>query len=77
MKQVCVAENLELPVQEHIWRVDLIWESIAAVPEAAGVTPQLKAEIEARLKALEADPGASYSREQVKSHLRNGTWRSG
>ena len=77
MKQVCVAENLELPVQEHIWRVDLIWESIAAVPEAVEVTPQLKAEIEARLKALEADPGAGYSREQVKLHLRNDTWRSG
>ena len=77
MKQVCVAENLELPVQEHIWRVDLIWESIAAVPEAAEVTPQLKAGLEARLKALEADPGTGYSWEQVKSHLRNGTWRSG
>ena len=77
MKQVCVAEILDLTLQERRWRVDLIWESIAAVPEAAGVTPQLKAEIEARLKALEADPGASYSREQVKSHLRIGTWRSG
>lgn len=76
MKQVCVAEILDLTLQERRWRVELIWESIAAVPEAAEVTPQLKAEIEARLKALEADPGAGYSREQVKSNLRNDTWRS-
>ncbi len=77
MKQVAVAEILDLPLHERIWRVELIGESIAAVPEAAEVTRQLKAELEVRLKALEADPGAGYPREQVKSHLRHGTWRSG
>ena len=76
MKQVCVAEILDLTLQERRWRVELIWESIAAVPAAVEVTRQLKAELEARLKALEADPGAGYSREQVKSHLRHDTWRS-
>ena len=58
MKQVCVAEILDLTLQERRWRVELIWESIAAVPETTEVTPQLKAEIDVRLKALEADPGA-------------------
>lgn len=76
MKQVSVAEILDLPLQERIWLVELIWESIAAVPEAVEVTPQLKAELEAPLKALKADPGAGYSREQVKLHLRYGMWRS-
>ena len=51
MKQVCVAEILDLTLQERIWRVDLIWESLAAVPAAVEVTRQLKAELEARLKA--------------------------
>ena len=76
MKQVCVAEILDLTLQERIWRVDLIWESIAAVPEAVEVTSELKADLEARLKEFEANPEAGYSWEQVKLHLRNGTWRS-
>jgi hypothetical protein len=48
-----------------------------SVPEAIEVTPEIKAELEQRLKELEANPEAGYSWEQVKSHLRNGTWRSG
>ncbi len=51
-------------------------ESIATVPEVVEVTPEPKAELEARLKEFEADPEAGCSWEQVKSHLRNRTWRS-
>jgi putative addiction module component (TIGR02574 family) len=76
MKQVSVAEILELSVQERIRLVELTWESIAAVQEAVEVTPELKAELELRLKEFEADPEAGYSWEQVKSHLRDGTWRT-
>jgi putative addiction module component (TIGR02574 family) len=54
----------------------VIWESIAAVPEAVEVTPELKAELEVRLKEFKADPEAGYSWEQVKSRLRDGTWRT-
>jgi len=76
MKQISIAEILELPVQERIRLVELIWESIAAIPEAVEVTPEVKAELEKRLKEFEANPEAGYSWEQVKSRLRNGTWRS-
>ena len=76
MKRISVAEILELPVQERIRLVELIWESIAAVPEAVEVTPEIKAELEERLKEFEANPEAGYSWEQVKSYLRNGAWRS-
>jgi putative addiction module component (TIGR02574 family) len=76
MKQISVAEILELPVQERIRLVELIWESIAAIPEAVEVTPEVKAELQKRLKEFEANPEAGYSWDQVKSHLRNGTWRS-
>lgn len=77
MKQISVAEILELPVQERIRLVELISESIAAVPEAIDVTPEVKGELEARLREFEADPEAGCSWEQVKAHLQNGTWRSG
>lgn len=76
MKQIPVAEILELPVQERIRLVEIIWESIAAIPEAVEVTPEIKAELDKRLKEFEANPEAGYSWEQVKTHLRNGTWRS-
>lgn len=76
MKQFSIAEILELPVQERIRLVELIWESIAAVPEAVEVTPELKAELEKRLKEFETNPEAGYSWEQVRSCLKSGTWRS-
>jgi putative addiction module component (TIGR02574 family) len=76
MKRISVAEILELPVQERIRLVELIWESVAAVPEAVEITPAMKAELEKRLQEFEANPEAGYSWEQVKSHLQSSTWRS-
>ena len=77
MKHISVAEILELPIQERIRLVELIWESIAVVPEALEVTPEIKAELDKRLKEFEANPESGYSWEQVKAHLKNNTWRSG
>ena len=76
MKQFSIADILELPVQERICLVELIWESVAAIPEAVKISPELKAELEARLKEFEANPEAGYSWEQVKARLKDGTWRS-
>ena len=76
MKQFSIADILELPVQERIRLVELIWESVAAVPEAVKISPALKVELEARLKEFEANPEAGYSWEQVRAHLKDGTWRS-
>lgn len=76
MKQFSIAEILELPVQERIRLVELIWESVAAIPEALEVTPELKAELEERLKEFEANPEAGYSWDQVRSCLKDGTWRT-
>ena len=76
MKPLIIAEILELPVQERIRLVELIWESIAAIPEAVEITPELQADLAARLKEFEANPEAGYSWEQVKSRLKDGTWRS-
>ncbi len=71
-----IADILELSVQERIRLVELIWDSVAAVPEAVEISPALKAELEARLEEFEANPEAGYSWDQVKAHLINGSWRS-
>lgn len=76
LNQISVADILELPVQERIQLVEVIWESIAAFPNAIEVSPELKTELEARLADFERNPEAGYSWDQVKAHLRNGSWRT-
>jgi len=76
MNQISVADILELPVQERIQLVEVIWESIAAYPQAIEVSPELKTELEARLADFERNPEAGHSWDQVKAHLRSGSWRT-
>jgi len=76
MKNISISDILQLPVQERIRLVELIWESVAAMPEAVEISPELKAELEARLAEFEENPDAGFSWEQVKSRLNDGSWRS-
>jgi putative addiction module component (TIGR02574 family) len=76
MKNISVADILELPAQERIRLVELIWDSIAAIPEAVEISPELKAELEARLREFEANPESGATWDEVKSLLRDGAWRS-
>lgn len=76
MDTISIAAILELPVQERIRLVELIWDSVAAVPDAVKISPEIKAELEARLAEFEANPESGYSWDQVKSHLKDGSWRS-
>ena len=72
MTHVSFADILQLPVQERIHLVEMIWESIAAFPEAIAVSPELKSELDARLADFERNPEAGYSWEQVKEQLKTG-----
>jgi putative addiction module component (TIGR02574 family) len=76
MNQISVADILELPVQERIHLVEMIWESIAAFPQALAVSPELKTELNIRMAEFERDPEAGYSWDQVKAKLKNGSWRT-
>ncbi len=76
MNSISVAEILELPVQERIHLVEMIWESIAAFPQALEVSPELKSELNVRMAEFERDPEAGYSWDQVKAKLKNGSWRT-
>ena len=72
-----VAEILELPVPERIRLVELIWDSIAAVPEAIPISDELKAELDRRLAEFEADPDAGSPWEEVRERIVQGKWRTG
>lgn len=76
MNSISVADILELPVQERIQLVEMIWESIAAFPHSLDVSPELKAELESRLVDFEQNPQDGYSWDEVKAHLKNGSWRT-
>ena len=76
MNNISIADILELPVQERIRLVELIWDSVAAVPEAVEISPALKIELEVRMAEFEANPEAGYSWDQVKSSLKDGSWRT-
>jgi len=77
MTQLPFAELLELPVEDRIRLVELIWDSIAAVPEAIPVSDELKAELNRRLAEFEADPQAGSPWEEVRKRIVQGTWRTG
>ena len=76
MSQALLADILELSVQERIQLVELIWESVAAFPQALVVSPEIKADLTARLSEFEHDPEAGYSWDQVKAKLKDGSWRT-
>jgi putative addiction module component (TIGR02574 family) len=77
MKQISVADLLELPVAERIRLVGLIWDSIAAVPEAIQVSDELRAELDRRLAEFEANPENGSPWEEVRDRIVQGTWRTG
>jgi putative addiction module component (TIGR02574 family) len=77
MSQISVAEILKLPLAERIRLVELIWDSIAAVPEAVPIPDELAAELDRRLAEFDADPDAGYPWEEVRTRILRGTWRTG
>ena len=77
MKGLSVAEILELPIAERIRLVELIWDSIAAVPEAVPLSEELKAELNRRLAEFETSPEAGSPWEEVRRRIVQGTWRNG
>ena len=69
MKTEHVAELLELPVAERIRLVEIIWDSIAAVPEAVVIPDDLRTELSRRLVDFEADPEAGLPWDEVRSRI--------
>ena len=70
MNQELVAEILALPVAERMRLVEAIWDSIASVPEALGLTQWQKDELDRRLAEFEADPDSGATLEQVFTRIR-------
>ena len=63
----------KLPVSERIQLVEDLWDTIAEDAPAMGLTPEHISELDRRLDALEAQPGAGtpweIARERILSSL--------
>jgi putative addiction module component (TIGR02574 family) len=77
MRALAVTEILELPVTERIRLVEIIWDSIAAVPEAVPVSDELKADLDRRLAEFKADPEAGLPWQEARERILQGRWRTG
>ena len=69
MSNVPIKELLELSVAERIQLVEDLWDSIAADPEAPGLTDSQRSELDRRLDDHAADPEAGRSWAEVRERL--------
>ena len=65
-----LAEIVKLSVTERILLVEKIWDSIADEPDALPLTEEQKAELDRRLEAHRANPGAAQPWAAVRERLR-------
>lgn len=52
-------------------------ESVDAIPEAAPISDELKAELDWRLAEFEANPESGLPWDEVRKRILQGAWRSG
>ena len=76
MGTLSIADILELPLQERIHLVELIWDSVATAPDTLPTSPELITELETRLAEFEANPEAGHTWSEVKAKLKDGSWRT-
>lgn len=70
MKQVKLADILELPVSERILLVEDIWDSIAVMPDSVVLTNDQRQEIDRRLEEYHNSPEKGSPWEEVKARIK-------
>ncbi|MEK7816432.1 MAG: addiction module protein [Pseudomonadota bacterium] len=72
MRDTDIAEILNLPIEERLRLVELIWESIAANPSAVPISDAHRAVIDERLAEHARDPDDVITRDEVLAEARRG-----
>lgn len=70
MSDANIAEILQLPVEERLRLVQLIWESVAADPSAVPLGDAHRAVIDERLAEHERNPDDVVTRDEVLADAR-------
>ena len=71
MPHIAVADLFSLSIPERIQLVEDIWDSIAIQPEMVELSPDIRGELDKRLKEYEQHPQDQSSWDEVRSRL----WR--
>ncbi|HEX8451848.1 MAG TPA: addiction module protein [Longimicrobium sp.] len=69
MNKIPLSEIMQLSVNERMELIELIWDSLAAEPEFVEMTDDLRHELDRRLEALKADPGAGRPWAEIEARL--------
>lgn len=70
MSEADIAEILQLPVEERLRLVQLIWESVAADPSAVPLGDAHRGVIDERLAEHERNPDDVVTRDEVLAEAR-------
>jgi putative addiction module component (TIGR02574 family) len=65
-----IEEILRLDVEERLRIIQIIWDSIAAVPPTVPLTPAERAELDQRIAEDDADPGDVVSWQEAKDLIK-------
>jgi putative addiction module component (TIGR02574 family) len=68
-----LSDLLELPIEERLRLVEMLWDSIADFPEAIPLTDAQKRELDRRLEDLAKHPGAGSPWSEVKARILSGS----
>lgn len=71
MSTLAKADVLSLSVSERIQLVEDIWDTIAEVPEAVGLSDEQKAELDSRLDAYHQNPEEGSPWGMVRERIRS------
>lgn len=71
MSTLAKADVLNLSVSERIQLVEDIWDTIAKVPEAVGLSREQKEELDNRLDAYHQNPEEGSTWELVQKRIRS------
>lgn len=69
MKNISIADLLELSVPERIKLAQALWDSIAEAPEALVLADAQREELDRRLEAYYRDPTAGSPWPEVKARI--------
>jgi len=69
MKHISVADVIALPVAERLRLVEVIWDSIAEVPEQLELSPAQAQELDRRVAAFEKHPTQGSPWQEVRARL--------
>ena len=67
--KITAADTLGLTIAERIQLVADIWDTIAEVPEAVELTPEVRKLLDERLAAYRKDPDAGSPWPEVKERI--------